>query len=279
MVAPACAAGGVSTVAYLSTGMFDAALALATWLVVYASYLIDATSERVGDDVVAASSRTCFVARYRPALRMLGTIALFAGVALSIARHGSLPALGWLVFPVAVAAYCLPWVGHLGGQRFGIRRIKDIPFAKTLYTALFWGLLGALAVVLCGASSCVVTLAGGFSLLFYRAVLNTAFSDLKDIQRDRREGVRTFATAWGRRKLLRVLSALDIAFAFTVAALAAVELVPIAALGLLATTLYYQVMLHAASRSDAHLERLTNLAADAEWILWPLYVAAAGWLT
>lgn len=267
LVVPSLAAGGVAAIGQLQQGRADALLALAAWLLCYASYLIDAASDAPGPE---ASARTLLLASRRSQVRACGLAAFAAAMLIAGLQAGPWAAAALLLFPASVALYCLPL------RRTAPRCVKDIPYAKGAYTAFFWGLLGAWAAA-CGDGGFEAGhLAFGFGLLAWRVGLNTLLCDTKDLARDRAAGVRTVALRLGLPRLLRLLVAADLAFAVLIVAAVALHGLPPAALGLVLTSLYFQALLRAAARPGCDLDRLCGLAADSEWAWWPLYLALAG---
>ncbi len=276
LVLPFFAAGGAAALSMLFSGSIDATLALVTALVVHASYLIDAASE--DGDATTASARTLCLQRRRHRALGGGLVAFAAALVLSAAAAGPAAACALLLFPLAVALYVLPWLRLLCGARAPVACIKDIPCVKAFYTAFFWGLLGAFAVVWLGRGDSMPALVGGFAIFFLRLLLNTLFCDLKDLDRDRAAGVRTWAAALGRDRLLDTLALLNLLLPLLLLALVAAGVWPPTAMALALSTLYFQALLDAARRDDADLEFLCNVVADAEWAPWPLYLAAGSLL-
>jgi 4-hydroxybenzoate polyprenyltransferase len=122
-------------------------------------------------------------------------------------------------FPLAVIVYTLPVVP------WKYRRIKDIPFAKNIYTAVCWGALAILAAV----ASRGVPLgraAGMFLVISSKVLFGAIASDLKDIATDRMRGIRTFANTWGPVRTFAVLRRITVFSALLTVALVIARLVP-----------------------------------------------------
>lgn len=195
----ACASAAVA-VSVVEGREPSVSLAVATCLFGYGSYAID----RIPEASPAA----------RGARTMLAAAALIGSLLVTAAAGGT-TALGLLlVFPLSVALYGTPLLGQLL-PGLGIRRVKDIPYFKGIYTALVWGLLGVYAASFGGApqaSACVFA----FVFLTLHLLVNTLYCDAKDLARDRAEGVRTIVAALGLPRTLRLLHALNVVAALAV---------------------------------------------------------------
>ncbi|MGY6217216.1 hypothetical protein ACW73L_18830 [Methylolobus aquaticus] len=214
LVLPIGAASITGVVALALTGALAWPLAVATFLCVYSSYLIDHLAdvgelapEHESDRTKALSNRALFSA--------LGQAAFIGALAISYAYSGLASALLLLCFPVAVALYGTPLFGALAGRFVPYRRLKDIPGIKAFYTAFFWALLVVYAAGFMAAIEPRVT---GFfvAYVFLSDLVNTIFCDFKDLERDRLEGVVTLplmlgverTTLWLHRVNLAALAVL-----------------------------------------------------------------------
>lgn len=182
---PALAIAGIVTTGLVCAGIPPRPSVLVMVLcLTYASYGID----RLVDEAEAGRAT-------RPWL--VGSASLAFAAALAFATWLAGPATAALagVFPLAVAAYCVPWLGPWLGHR-GIRRVKDLPWTKNLYTAACVALAGLWAGQVSGAAPSQL---GAVALLvLVQEFVNTAASDLADLEDDRRRGVPTLVLRWGR---------------------------------------------------------------------------------
>jgi hypothetical protein len=127
---------------------------------------------------------------HRRGLAVALALLLLAGWSVQ-ARFGDPRVLAFAIFiPLAVVAYALP---VLPGR---YRRVKDVPYAKNIYTAVGWALLAVLAAVAAPGAGVAATL-GMVVFIGGKVLLAAIAADLKDIAADRAQGVRTFATEWG----------------------------------------------------------------------------------
>ncbi len=178
---PALAIAGIITTGLVCAGISPRPSVLVMVLcLTYASYAID----RLVDEGDAGRPTRAW-------LVCSASLAFAASFAVATWLAGPATAALAGMFPLAVAAYCVPWLG-----RRGIRRVKDIPWTKNLYTAACVALAGLWAAQVSGAApgqlGCVAL------ILLVQEFVNTAASDLADLDDDRRRGVPTLVLRWGR---------------------------------------------------------------------------------
>jgi 4-hydroxybenzoate polyprenyltransferase len=140
-------------------------------------------------------------------------VALFASaVFLAHALAGALVAVLACLFPLSVAAYCLPWLRCVPAlRRRGYLRIKDIPYAKNAHTALCVTAAALWAGSALGPKAPHVIVVQALAMLL-SAFVNTAACDLGDLEEDRAEGVRTLAVIYGRERAAAFLSFASVAW-------------------------------------------------------------------
>ena len=205
--------------------------------VTYASYAIDRIVDRLSEPGVK-----------KPSLNLaLCAVPLF-GVSFALGfMNGGLPiAACAFFFPLSVVAYCVPWLSVVPSLRErGIRRVKDIPYTKNVYTAGCITLGGLWAALASGVTS-ATQLAVVAVVMFVVDFINTAACDLGDVEADQRNGVPTFAVLFGRANMALALRGLAYAYYGTMAVCAVAGLLhPIAlllALGVLPTDAYLRAL-------------------------------------
>ena len=187
----------------------------------FASYGIDRFVDRAaerghvrGQGALAASSLALFV--------------LSVGIAWRVA--GPWLAACALAFPLSVVAYCVPWLRGVGWLRQrGIRRVKDIPYTKNLYTTVCVTASMVWAAAISGVPWTTRLVPSAFIVLLIEFT-NTAACDLADVEADTRHGVPTFAVLFGRRRMARALTVLAWVWALALAIGFATGVFPPAAL-------------------------------------------------
>lgn len=264
--------GGTLALSLLLTGGPVWSLAIVSWLIVYSSYLIDSLSEIDDFDDSLSSERTRHLFAQRNFLAIAGVGSFLSAMAITALVTNLAYAAFLLIFPIAVALYALPILSLISAGRLRWKCIKDIPYVKSFYTAFFWGLLGIFAVAYLGCAARVGVVLAAFMLFAFKVFIGTVYCDLKDIGRDRAAGVVNFAVSLGRERVLRLLTWLNWTTPFLLFVPVWAGVLPGAALFLSLTVVYAHMVFLAAGSPGADDEWLSNVVADAEWLLWPLYV-------
>ncbi len=171
--------------------------AAAAWASVFAVYNFDRLADRTpADGETSPRRRALLQRRARIVATALAAAAGFV-VAVCLAMRGAY-ALWTLAFPIAGVAYVLPLLGG--------RRLKDIPYLKSVYVPACWCLFVAQAVAAGDGVWTTSTLAfAGFT--FARIFVSAYLGDLRDLEQDATTGVRTLAVALGRERSVRFLYA------------------------------------------------------------------------
>lgn len=264
LVLPVTGASIISTLSLLCIGRVSLSLALVTFLLVYASYMVDHAWEidRFAPALASARSRA-LAAMTRPLARAAAAAAAALGI--TAWASGPVTALALFVFPAAVALYGTPLIAWLTGGRSRCARIKDIPYIKAFYTAFFWGLLLIFGGLYLGALSASV-LACALALSS-QVLINTVYCDIKDIQRDLVDGVWTLPSRFGKGPTLRALHVLNAASVVLILQLVASGLLPGWMASIAVVNACFAPLLAAMRRRDADVE-LLSVAADAAFWLW-----------
>ena len=183
---------------------FDPVAAAVMMLVVFAVYNLNRRTDE-NEDAINHAERYAFTRDYAPLLSGAATGAYAA--ALFLAALQGLESLLVATVPlVAGVVYSVPLVP----ARFGFRRLKEIPFMKSLVVAFSWAVPPALLPVCCtalptGAATGIVA-----ASFFFLVFTNTVVFDIRDVEGDAAAGVRTIPTILGARKTLLLLTGLNI---------------------------------------------------------------------
>lgn len=266
LVLPLGGASAVSVITLAVNGSVSPPLSLVTFLLVYSSYLIDHLAEvnTFGDELDSARSR----ALARQGLFIaLGAVTFGVAVAITALVANALAAAILFMFPLAVAFYGTRLLGKLTAGRLGYARLKDVPYLKSLYTSAFWGLLALFAVTFVGGGGFVQAIFF-FLLIALCFFVNTVFCDIKDLDRDRAEGVVTLPLRLGAERTLRLLHRVNwLSLLLLVAAILG-GWAPVWLLGLSAFNLYVWEILERAAQAGADIDFLCDVAMDGELIVW-----------
>lgn len=206
--------------------------------------------------------------RWRRAGGFLLAIAiLMIGTTLVCAYRGMEPALGLWIFPLLVFLYAHP----IGPRTWPWRCFKDIPYFKSIYTALVWGALPLYAAWLAGDS---------FNFLLpwlavvtgLRMFINATACDFKDLKIDHQSGVRSIPSRLGRRRSCRLLHAANLEIVLLTATLVWIGWLPATVHWFHLAALYPFLYLIALERRWVDDGWIAAVIIDLEFALWPLYL-------
>lgn len=145
-------------------------------------------------------------------LRLLSGLIFLTGLALGFTS--AQPLVGWvaLLFPLSVALYTAPWIAWLipALGRRGIRRIKDIPYAKAVYVPACLSGLVVIAALLAPPSTAMREVLAAL-FIFITTFVGGIACDLRDIPEDARNGVHTVPVRFGAARALRFIQGVNLA--------------------------------------------------------------------
>lgn len=114
--------------------------------------------------------------------------------------------------------------------------------------------------------------------LFYyiRIFISAMYFDIKDIDGDKRDGLKTFAVIYGKRKTANILHALNFLSFIPVLIALLMGLIPLFSLGLVLTIPYTAYYVSGLFNKNINQTFLSNVIADGEFILWLPYIVIGG---
>lgn len=177
---------------------------------------------------------------------------------------------GMVVFIVAIMA---------GGILYNVvlkNLTKKIPVFKNMFTALTWALVGAFFPLFYYSMSINISFIIAFSFIFMRVMNNVMFFDLKDIENDRSEGLKTLPVMLGKKGAINILQALNIISFIPLVVGVYINAVPLFALASAFLGMYsFYYIKKAEKTNDKELETVSHTLADMEFILWPVVFVIA----
>ncbi len=153
---------------------------------------------------------------------------------------------------------------------------RKIPGFKNLFVPLIWALLIILMPLFYSSPlSWGVWL---FSLFVYlRIFIGVSFSDIKDIDSDKVEGIKTLVVIFGQKKFLRILAIVNILPIIILMGGALKGILPFFSLILIAMSLYSYFYLWIINKRSTNVISLTGNLVYAENVWWaPLILLAQG---
>lgn len=151
---------------------------------------------------------------------------------------------------------------------------KKIIGFKNLYVSFFWALASASLPYFFFS----INLSSFFYLFFLfvlmRWLLNTIYFDLKDIDGDEKDNLKTIPVVIGVNKTLRLLFVCNLFSGVFVLYAIYTGVFKIASAGLLATIIYSAFYLYKTKKLNSEeIRKVSYIMVDGEYLLWPLLLA------
>lgn len=259
--------GVVTSACLLLGGLPPLRLLVMAFCVTTSSYAVDRIADLERDGHL---SRTRALQKTRGLVH--ASVALFAAaVALGATSEHPLTGVLTFVFPLSVALYVIPWMHHVSPRlgRTGLRRIKDIPLAKSFYVPLCWALLVPWAAPFfrsAGYREALLAMVVLLPSLFVTA----AACDLRDEHADRVAGIVTFPVLLGPERTIAMLRTIQGAAMAIFVGLFVLGLVP-GVVALLALGGMPAVWcLERLTRPGADVALFSDVVFDLLWVVQPL---------
>lgn len=148
---------------------------------------------------------------------------------------------------------------------------KKIPAFKNMYTALIWASGGAFFQLFYYSLPFNFSFVIIFALIFFKCIINIIFFDLKDMENDKAEELKTVPVIMGKKSTIKLLKVINIIAFIPVILGVYFNIIGFIAIYLLLFILYsYYYLNKANSESDNELESTAHLFADSEFLFWPL---------
>lgn len=148
---------------------------------------------------------------------------------------------------------------------------KKIPFFKNIYTAITWAMGGTFFLIFYYSMGITAPFLLIFMVIFIRVLINIIFFDLKDIDSDRKEGLKTLPAILGKKKSINFLHLLNV-FSFLPILLGVyVGWIPNFVLALLIFFFYVFYYIQKSKNLEGdNLHRISHTMADSEFVMWPV---------
>ena len=246
-------------------------LLVMAYLFSYGAYMMNRGAE-IDSDAVSHPERTAHLTSRKRYLSVISGGCFLLGYA--FAYTVNLIFFGALLVPLAFSLLYSVGSKRLVGV-IGVSKLKDKLLVKNLFISLGWSLIPVLVGLYFLRLEAVLALMGGF--IFLRLMVNTLIFDVRDVEGDTEQGVRTVPVAYGIRATYRAMAAIDLAtFAYLATALL-LGLLPISAAILAILPAYSLFYAYIARRPGANLGFICDVLVDGEYLFWgPLvFVGAA----
>lgn len=246
-------------------------LLVMAYLFSYGAYMMNRSAE-IDSDAVSHPERTAHLGSRRKYLSAISGGAFLLGYA--FAYTVNLIFFGALLIPLAFSVLYSVGSKRLVGV-IGVAKLKDKLLVKNLFISLGWALIPALVGLYYLRLEAVLALMAGF--IFLRFVVSTLIFDVRDVEGDRQQGIRTVPVAYGVGATYRAMAALDAVTLAYVAGALALGLFPLSGAILFALPAYSLFYSYLARRPRANLGFICDVLVDGEYLFWgPLmFIGAA----
>ncbi|MGB9980481.1 UbiA family prenyltransferase [Methanobacterium sp.] len=148
---------------------------------------------------------------------------------------------------------------------------KKIPAFKNIFTAVTWALVGAFFPLFYYSMDINLSFIVVFLLIFMRCMINVIFFDLKDIDNDKSDGLKTIPVTLGKKATIKLLHVINVIAFFPLILGICFNMINIHAIFLLIFLFYGYFYINKANlASSSELETSAHTLADLEFVLWPL---------
>ncbi|MCK9151213.1 UbiA family prenyltransferase [Methanobacterium alcaliphilum] len=153
---------------------------------------------------------------------------------------------------------------------------KKIPLFKNIYTALTWSSGGTFFILFYNIMEVKLSFILIFIFIFMRVLINIIFFDLKDIESDKRESLKTLPVILGKQKCILFLHGLNLFSLFPLFIGIYNQLIPFFSFSLSFFYFYVFYYIHKSENyENEELGLISHGMADSEFILWPFILALA----
>ena len=146
---------------------------------------------------------------------------------------------------------------------------KKIIGFKNFYVAFFWALLVILAGFFYNLDFNLFLLIV-FYFVLLRAIINTTFFDIKDIESDKKEKLKTIPVIFGKNKTLNYLHIVNIFSFLPIIIGVYINILPLFCLGLLVFYFYSFYYLQKAKNENINIRNLSYIIVDGEFLFFPI---------
>lgn len=141
---------------------------------------------------------------------------------------------------------------------------------KGFYVAFVWSLISVFVAFYYNAAPNYFIIILLFSFIFMRWTVNTIFFDIKDIESDKKEKLKTIPVFFGKEKTLFYLNILNIFSFIPIIIGVYLNWIPLFFLSLIIFCFYSMYYLLAVKNSNIDIQKLSYIMVDGEYVFWPL---------
>lgn len=148
---------------------------------------------------------------------------------------------------------------------------RTIPGFKSVYTTALWAYAGSTYVYFFNSLSFNWFCAIMFAFMFVKILINAIYFDIKDIQSDKKYGLKTIPILLGRKNTITLLHGMNIFSLFILFYGVYMKFIPFFSISLAIFFIYTESYLIIGNTADQkNIVKYTQVMPDAEYILWPI---------
>jgi 4-hydroxybenzoate polyprenyltransferase len=249
---------------YMSSPNSDILIGVMVFLMTFSMYSLNRLTDEE-EDRINNPQRGPFINKYKKAISIALILAYLLAVSIAILR--GINAFIWVMAILVVSIlYSVKFIPTRWASAIGFRRFKDLFVGKNVVIALVWA-MAMVFLPLSYMSLEVFTLSSAilFAFILMRSFINTTFFDLRDIEGDRINSVKTIPVAFGIIKTKLILMLINLFISTMLLAAVLFSILPPAATILHISTIYSLAYLYMAGKTDMNI--LCDFVADGEYIL------------
>jgi 4-hydroxybenzoate polyprenyltransferase len=159
-------------------------------------------------------------------------------------------------------------VGGIFYTRWFKKLTKKIIGFKNFYIAIFWTFLTLLTCFYYSVFTWSFLILSIF--VFLKSFINTIFFDIKDIEADKKENLKTIPVIFGKGGTLNFLQILNILSFLPLTIGLALNILPKFILVLFVFYFYEFYYLERSRNKNANIQKISYIIADGEFLLWPI---------
>lgn len=151
------------------------------------------------------------------------------------------------------------------------RLSREVPAFKNIYSTAIWAYFGTFFTIFLYRIYPDLIFLVIFLFIYLKIFINNVFFDIKDIEADKKEGLKTIPILLGKRKTIYILSAINVLSVVVLAFSAYIGIIPLYALSLAVLFFYTQYYLvKSLTAESTELLNYTYIISESEFIFWPI---------
>lgn len=148
---------------------------------------------------------------------------------------------------------------------------RKIPFFKNIYTALTWSMGGTFFIIFYYSLDITASFLLIFVFIFLRVLINIIFFDLKDIEADSKQSLKTLPAILGKRNSINFLYILNLFSFLPLWVGIYFKLLPVFSFMLIIFYFYDFYYIKKSEKLEGEdLHNISHKMADSEFVLWPV---------